>query len=137
MEADPLHMAAPKAHFLKDIFMDKDTPVFATSISRIRSYSNSGINKLETEKMKVRKFNYQFQQHEIKELPWCLKCFAGLVFESSFSKNWQYIETKELFWISNQFINFWMVIFFSEPTFQASRVMFYIRFPVYFILKHV
>ena len=47
MEADPLHMAAPKAHFLKDIFMDKDTPVFATSISRIRSYSNSGINKLD------------------------------------------------------------------------------------------
>ena len=85
MEADPLHIAAPKAHFLKDIFMDKDTPVFATSISRIRSYSNSEINKLETETMKVRKFNNQFQQHEIKELPSCLKCFAGLVFESSFS----------------------------------------------------
>ena len=97
MEADPVHIAAPKAHFLKDIFMDKDTPVFATSISRLRSYSNSEINKLETETMKVRKFNNQFQQHEIKELPSFLKYFAGLVFESSFSKNWQYIETEELF----------------------------------------
>ena len=83
MEGDAVDIAAPKTHFSKDIVMDKDTPIFATSISRIRSYSNGRINELETEMMEVRmNFNqYQFQQHEIKELPPCPKCFADLVFE--------------------------------------------------------
>ena len=33
LEGDAVHIAAPKRHFSKDIVMDKDTPVFATSIS--------------------------------------------------------------------------------------------------------
>ena len=85
MEGDAVDTAAPKTHFSKDIVMDKDTPIFATSISRIRSYSNGKINELETEMMEVRmktfSFYNQFQQHEIKELPPCPKCFADLVFE--------------------------------------------------------
>ena len=65
--------------------MDKETPIFATPISRIRSYSNGRINELETEMMEARVKNFsffnQFQQHEITELPPCPKCFANLVFE--------------------------------------------------------
>ena len=80
--------------------MDKDTPIFATSIARIRSYSKGRINELETEMMEVRmktfSFYNQFQQHEIKELPPFPKFFADFL-KSSFSKNRQYIETNELF----------------------------------------
>ena len=36
LEGDAVHIAAPKTHFSKDIVMDKDTPIFATSISPIR-----------------------------------------------------------------------------------------------------
>ena len=85
LEGDVLHIAAPKTHFSKDIVMDKYTPIFATSISRFRSYSNDRINELETEMMEVRMKTFnsynQFQQHAIKGLPPCPKCFAGLAFE--------------------------------------------------------
>ena len=85
LEDGAVHIAAPKRHFSKDIVMDKDTPIFATSVSPIRSYSNGRINELETEMMEVRMktfhFYNQFQQHEIKELPPCPKCLADLVFE--------------------------------------------------------
>ena len=84
-EGDAVHIAAPKAHFSKDIVMDKDTPIFATSISRIRSYSIGRINERKTEMMEVRmktfSFCNQFQQHEIKEIPPGPKYFADLVFE--------------------------------------------------------
>ena len=87
LEGDAIHIAASKTHFSKDIVMDKDTPIFATSISPIRSYSNGRINELETEMMEVRmktfRFYNQFQQ-QIKELPPCPKCFADLVLKSSF-----------------------------------------------------
>ena len=85
LEGDAVHTAALKTHFWKDIIMDKDTSIFATSISRIRSFRNGRINELETEMMEVSKktfrFYNQFQKHEIKELPPCPKCFADLVFE--------------------------------------------------------
>ena len=85
LEGGAVHIAAPKTYFSKDIVMDKDTPIFATSISPIRSYSNGRINELETEMMEalMKTFNFynQFQQLLIEELPPCPKYFANLVFE--------------------------------------------------------
>ena len=85
LEGDQIHIAAPKSHYAKDLVLDKNTPIFATSISRIRSYTNGKINEAETEMMEVRwkvfSFYSQLQPHEIKELqPWA-KCFANLVVE--------------------------------------------------------
>ena len=83
LEGDIVHIAAPKTHFAKDLVMDKDTPIFATSVSRVRSYSNGRINEAETEMMEVRwkifTFYSQIQQQEIKELQPCPKCFTDLV----------------------------------------------------------
>ena len=53
LKGDAVHVAALKTHFWKDIILDKDTPIFATSISRIWSYSNGRKNELETEMMEV------------------------------------------------------------------------------------
>ena len=60
LEGDAVHIAALKTHFWKDIIMNKDTPIFATSIFRIRSYSNGRINELETEPMEVRMKTFSF-----------------------------------------------------------------------------
>ena len=59
-EWDTVHIAATKTHFSKDIVMDKDSPFFATSISRIQSYSNGRINELETAMMEVRMKTFSF-----------------------------------------------------------------------------
>ena len=85
LEGDAVYITAPKTHFSKDIVMDRNTPIFATSISGIQSYSNGRINELETEMMEalMKTFNFynQFQQLLIEELPPCPKYFADLVFE--------------------------------------------------------
>ena len=84
LEGDAVYITAPKTHFSKDIVMDRNTPIFATSISGIQSYSNGRINELGTEMMEAltKTFNFynQFQQL-IEELPPCPKYFADLVFE--------------------------------------------------------
>ena len=84
-KGDVVDIAASKTHFSKDIVMDKETAIFATTISRIWSYSSGRINELNTEMMEVcmKTFSFynQFQQYEIKELAPCPKCVADLVFE--------------------------------------------------------
>ena len=60
LEGSAVRITAPKTHFSKDMVMDKDAPIFATSISRIRSYLNVRINELETELMEVRMKTFTF-----------------------------------------------------------------------------
>ena len=71
LEGGPaLDVAVPKTHFSKDLVMDKNTSMFATSISRIRYYTKGSIHGLETEMMEVRwktfSFYNQFLQNKIK-----------------------------------------------------------------------
>ena len=35
LEGQPKHLPAPKSHFAKDIFLEKDVPIFATSSERL------------------------------------------------------------------------------------------------------
>ena len=36
LEGQNVHLAAPKSHFEEDIYLCKDTPIFATSISPVQ-----------------------------------------------------------------------------------------------------
>jgi hypothetical protein len=60
LEGDKVHIPAPKSYYSKDIVFDSDSPVFATSINKLRSYSGGVINEVETNIMKVRLKYYSF-----------------------------------------------------------------------------
>ena len=70
LEGDALHIAAPKTHFLIDIVIYNDTPIFATSISWIRSYLNENFQLLQP-----------VSTTRDKRASICPKCFADFVFE--------------------------------------------------------
>ena len=64
-----------------------DTPIFATSKTRIRKYERGQIDEVETEMMesrwKVYVLKHQFSVNEIKEIESCPHCFAELVLQGS------------------------------------------------------
>ena len=85
LEGDKIHVPTPKTHFAKDIILDKDTPIFCTSPSRLRNVSRGVVNEVESEMMDVRwktfTFFHQLSRVEAKDVPSCPKCFAELVLQ--------------------------------------------------------
>ena len=86
LEGAEVHLSAPKNHCPEDIIFNKDTPIFATSIGKIRKYVAGVVHEGETEMMdcrwKVIKFFNQISQDEVKEIPPCPNCFAKLILDN-------------------------------------------------------
>ena len=83
LEGDAVHFPAPKTHYTKDILLEKDTPIFCTSIAPIIKVQNGGFNQAETEMMRVRwnifKFFYQIEVKDMVDILPCESCFARLI----------------------------------------------------------
>lgn len=83
LEGQPLHFPAPKSHYCKDIFFDKDTPIFATSSKRISLVKGGMLLEKETEMMSVRwhvfEFTHQIPPQHQRDIPPCGTCFAKLL----------------------------------------------------------
>ena len=84
LEGETVKLPAPKNHFINDIVIKDDVPVFATSKSKITfkgPYNTE--DERETEMMDSRwriiKFNHVFQENDQKEIKACATCFAKLV----------------------------------------------------------
>ena len=85
LEGQPLHFPAPKSHYAKDIFLEKNTPIFATSSERISLVKGGMLLDKETEMMSVRwhvfEFFYQIPSTEQRDVVCCGTCFAKLLLE--------------------------------------------------------
>ena len=84
LEGQTVHFPAPKSQYLKDICLENDTPVFATSkgeIEYIGKYNSR--DERETEMMQARwrifHFTHQIPKEEQKEIVPCTRCFSELV----------------------------------------------------------
>lgn len=79
LEGDSVHFPAPKTHYAKDILLQKDTPIFCTSIGPIVRSQNQG----ETEMMQIRwnmfKFFYQIASNNAIDIPPCETCFSKFI----------------------------------------------------------
>ena len=84
LEGEKVHLPAPKTHFVQDILLDQDTPIFATSSNEIEFVKNGVTVERETNMMRVRWRVFEFinpvPESEQRELKPCPHCFARLVF---------------------------------------------------------
>ena len=83
LEGENVHLPAPKTHFVQDILLSADTPIFATSSNEIKFIKNGIIVERETEMMAVRWKVYKFyktirEDEQIEMIP-CPHCFSKLV----------------------------------------------------------
>ena len=79
LEGQPIHFPAPKTTYARDIYLEKDRPIFATSKSPITYVGKyNTLDERENEMMaahwKVFTFTHQIPQEQQKELPPCGKC---------------------------------------------------------------
>ena len=83
LEGDAVHFAAPITHYTKDILLEKETPIFCTSITPIIKAHRSTFNQAETDMMPVRwhifKFSYKIDSSDMIDIPPCPSCFARLI----------------------------------------------------------
>lgn len=84
VEGHVVHLPAPKNLHSRDICIDNDIPIFATSSAPIVYYGRNGqIDERETEMMSVRwrvfELNRNIPQAEQKDVSPCPRCFAELV----------------------------------------------------------
>ena len=85
LEGETVTLPAPKNQFSTDVVIKKDTPIFATSKSRI-TYTGkfNSTEGRETEMMSVRwkfiEFTHQITENEQKQVAPCARCFAELTF---------------------------------------------------------
>ena len=54
LEGQPVHLPARKSHYAKDLVLENDTPIFATSKHELVFIKNGVIYETETEMMSVR-----------------------------------------------------------------------------------
>jgi hypothetical protein len=84
LEGDRVNLPAPKNHFVTDVCVDSDIPVFATSKAVIK-YRGSyhAEDKLEDDMMasrwRVFQFTHSIPEKEQKQITSCPHCFAKLV----------------------------------------------------------
>ena len=84
LESQSVHLPSPKNHYSHDICIDSDTPIFATSKSRITYIGKyNATDEIENEMMAVRwrvfDFFYQIPAQNQLQLTPCGKCFSDLV----------------------------------------------------------
>lgn len=87
LEGEPVHIPTPRNHFRHDVCIEKDTPIIATSISKI-TYQGSyqARSSAEDEMMDSRWKTFSFskkipEEKQIKMQP-CPKCFSDLILAS-------------------------------------------------------
>lgn len=84
LEGETVKLPAPKNHFSKDVVIDTDVPIFATSKSPI-TYKGpfNAEDERETDMMNSRwriiKFKHVFEEKEQRKIKPCGSCFAKLV----------------------------------------------------------
>ena len=83
LEGHTVHLPAPKNHYSSDMCLDKDTPIFATSIKEITFVGRCNVtDERENEMMAARwhvfKFIHQIPCDKQKDIAPCGKCFAEL-----------------------------------------------------------
>lgn len=83
-EDEVCHLPAPMNHFAREITVDSDVPIFATSESEIRLFSRSGeVVRRETDMMRARwkvfQFFYSIPLEDQIKVPACAACFSKLV----------------------------------------------------------
>ena len=80
-----VHLPVPKNYLPEDIKFKKDTPIFATSLGKIRNCVAGVVHERETEVMDCQwntfKFHYQIDPTESRELQPCPHCSAKLIVE--------------------------------------------------------
>ena len=83
LEGGKVHISAPKNHSPEDVLLEKDMPMFATSITKIRKYQNGIVNEQESKMIHVRwkifKFSNQFLESQVRDIKPCGRCFSELV----------------------------------------------------------
>ena len=96
LEGHLVNLPAPMNHYSRDVCIDSDVPVFATSSEPIFYYEGNDTDKTkfagENEQMRVRwkhfHFTYQIPvEEQIHDIPKCPSCFSNLVLltENDFS----------------------------------------------------
>ena len=83
LEGDTVKLPAPKNQFASDVVIQKDTPIFATSKSRITYVGKfNSTDQRETEMMSIRwkviEFKHQITECEQKRVPPCARYFSEL-----------------------------------------------------------
>lgn len=85
LEVLGVHLPVPKNYLPEDIKFKKDTPIFATSLGKIRNCVAGVVYERETEVMDCQwntfKFHYQIDPTELRELQPCPHCSAKLIVE--------------------------------------------------------
>jgi hypothetical protein len=84
LEGQTVHLPTPKNIYARDIYIDRDTPIFATGKAEIKYIGKfNTTDDIENEIMSVRwklfKFQHQIPKSEQKKVPCCPKCFSKLV----------------------------------------------------------
>ena len=84
LEGQGLHFPAPKPQYAHKIYLERDTPIFATSKAKVKfvgKYNSS--DSCETEMMEAQwhtfEFTHQIAQTDQKTIPPCGRCFDELV----------------------------------------------------------
>ena len=83
LEGETVKLPAPKNQFSSDVIIAKDTPIFASSKSRITYAGKFNVSdEREAEMMAIRwkviEFNHQIPESEQKRISPCSRCFAEL-----------------------------------------------------------
>ena len=83
LEGDTMHLPAPKCFQQQDILFDKDTPFFATSDAPLMLVRGGGVDRINTDMMRVRWHYFEFwrpipQEQQVKLNP-CPRCFAEFI----------------------------------------------------------
>ena len=85
LEGQPVHLPAPKSHYAKDLVLENDTPIFATSKHELVFIKNGVIDETETEMMSVRwkvfHFKVPVERSQRRDIPVCAKCFARFILD--------------------------------------------------------
>ena len=84
LEGETVKLPAPKNHYAKDVIIEGDVPIFATSKERVTWYGpNNKTCELEDKMMDIRwkrfNFQHQFSEEEKKDIKPCPRCFTKLV----------------------------------------------------------
>ena len=80
LEGDFIHFPAPKTSYAKDIFLQNDTPIFATSIDVFKKSLNATKeNKMMALRWTSFQFHYEIDDKDIIRIDACPHCFAELI----------------------------------------------------------
>ena len=92
LEGETVKLPSPKNHFVNDVCISSDIPIFATGKAPIQFVGKYNVlDARESEMMTVRwkhfNFHHQITEQNQKHVPVCCRCFAGLTLLGHFSSS--------------------------------------------------